>query len=172
MQNSTINQHYNSEKDYISIVRNFGPGNLPDKNIIKTFDEIDLFFMIESLETFMLSYSINKLENSSSGKWSQDIELNEIQDLTDSYYYCITQTKKFGVKLPFNRFICKEFELTASYKDWFRFYLKYFDGLQKDETLWNEFLSARKTGKDVSGFLPKENWKFELTDEDRSYFQR
>jgi len=171
MQNSTINQHYNSEKDYISIVKNFGPGNLPEKETIDNFDQIDLFFMIESLETFMLSYTVNKLENSSE-KWCQDIELNEIKNLTKIYYYCITQTKKFGVKLPISHLFFSEFKLTDSYNNWFRFYLKYFDGLQKDETLWNEFLSARKTGKDVSEFLPKENWKFELTAEDRSYFQR
>lgn len=111
MKNTTINQNYNSEKDYISIVRNFGPGNLPDKQTIKHFDEIDLYFMIESLETFMLAYTINKIDKTISNKWYNLIDLNEVENVINTYYYCISQTKKFGVSLPITHMILKDLNL-------------------------------------------------------------
>ncbi|MDF2865886.1 MAG: hypothetical protein K0R72_704 [Clostridia bacterium] len=156
--NREISSYVEDDKakaDRIANARIYGidPGYIKDPEKIKNMSEIDLYFMIETLGGIMFS------------AWHATKRDTQPADLTEEQYameFCVYQTKKFGVDDLPEPEIDKHIPRTSKYNTWYTFYNNHFKNVLTNEQ-WNAFQIARKENKCVLEFMPKGNWKDQLT---------
>lgn len=125
------------------------PGIIKDTSEVDNYDEIDLYFMIDSIGGMIW-------------RLNHDMADGRIErvDLTGYQYaieYCLNQTRKFGVELD-EPTPGKHMETTDSYRAWYSFYNNHFKNVLTDDE-WDEFQRRKNCGEDYSKFLPKGDWR-------------
>lgn len=139
------------KQEMLKNVRVFGidKGSIQDVEKINNLSEVDLFLAIEGLG----GHIWRCMHDMSHGR------IEEI-DLTEEQYaleYMVYQTTKFGVELPEPQ-PYKHIEKTPSYNAWYNFYRTHFkETLSQEE--WDAFAIAKKSGMDVSQFMPTGDWR-------------
>ena len=138
------------KEDRIKNARIYGidPGCISDVEKVNNLSEEDLYLMIDALGGHI---------------WRCNHEMAHGRmpkiDLTEEQYaieYLVYQTTKFGVEIPAPE-IDKHIEQTPSYGAWYNFYNDHFKYTLTNEQ-WNQFISAKEKGEDVSAFMPSGNW--------------
>lgn len=139
------------KQEILKSIRIFGidKGSIKDVEKINNLSEVDLFLAIEGLGGHIW-------------RCMHDMSHGRIEkiDLTEERYaleYMVYQTTKFGVELPEPQ-PYKHIEKTDSYNAWYQFYRTHFkETLSKEE--WDAFVIAKKSGMDVSQFMPTGDWR-------------
>lgn len=144
-----------SKADRIANARIYGidPGYIKDPEKIKNMSEVNLYFMIDTLGGIMFS------------AWHATKRDDKPADLTEEQYameFCVYQTKKFGVDDLPEPEIDKHIPRTSKYNTWYTFYNNHFKNVLTNEQR-NTFQIAQKENKYVSEFMPKGDWKDQLT---------
>lgn len=144
-----------AKADRIANARIYGidPGCIKDPEKTKNMSEIDLYFTIDMLGGIMFS------------AWHATKRDDKPADLTEEQYaieFCVYQTKKFGIDDLPEPEIDKHIPRTSKYNAWYTFYNNHFKNVLTNEQ-WNTFQIARKENKDIQEFMPKGNWKDQLT---------
>lgn len=151
--NRKISDYLEDENIKQKGIRIYGidPGFLDNKDQIDQLSDVDLYFAIENLSKIIAS----TIQNASH---------DGIPNLIEEQYaieYCAYQTKKFGVELAEPEY-GKHILSTSSYEAWYNFYDNHFKKELTDEEL-SEYQENKKQGKDVLKYMPKGNWKDNLS---------
>lgn len=124
------------------------PGLETNVDYVNSLSEVDLYFAIDAVEKH-----IEKCQHDMAYNSKLKIDLTEQEYFLD---YMIYLTTKFGVKLPAPE-EGKRIQITMSYNAWFNFYANHFNNVLTEEQWW-EFCAARRSGNDISSYLPKGHW--------------
>ena len=120
--------------------------------MIDTLEEIDLWKKIDNLGG-MIFYAMHDYNKS----WTKDVKMKDIIEAQYNLEYLVYSTRRFGVEFSQEPSANEHILRSESYNAWFRFWYNHFNNMPKE--IYDQFVSDKLNGKDISKYLPSSNWQ-------------
>lgn len=125
---------------------------LVDSEKIDQLSEIDIWKKIDNLGgiIFWANHDYDK-------PWAKDLSPEVLEIAQYNLEFFVYYTRKFGVTFDEEPSETKHVQRSESYNTWFKFWQDHFFNMS--EETYKKFIDDKADGKDITKYLPKENWK-------------
>ncbi len=129
--------------------------------VYNTLDNPEWF---NQLPEYELWWRIDKLggaifwaQHDAGRPWSANVSYEDLIAAEYNLEYLVYSTRRFGVEFSREPSATEHVERSESYDTWFRFWHNHFANMDSKD--YNQFIDDKIAGKDISKYLPTENWK-------------
>lgn len=124
----------------------------PNPAIFDTLEEWDIWYQIDRI-----GGAIFWQLHDSVYPWRQNVSSQELMEAQYNLEFLVYFTRKFGVEFSREPSANEHVERSKTYNAWFEFWNSHFKSMTQEE--YNQFVDDKKSGKDISKYLPKGDWR-------------
>lgn len=125
--------------------------------LLDTLDEIDIWKKIDNLGGTIFYANHDAAKNR---PWASNVSMADLIQAQYNLEFLVYYTRRFGVEFSREPSETEHVEISESYNAWFRFWHDHFESMTPE--VYNQFVDDKFSGKDISKYMPSENWKDSL----------